>query len=78
MADTNTGVEIREDRDGWYFLIEDEGYTARRVVHMKKTEHGYRGFVPSLSGITVQAETQDEVKAQLTQAINAHLATMRG
>lgn len=78
MADTGAGVEIREDRDGFYFLVEQDGFRARRIVHMKKAEHGYRGFVPSMPDLSVQGETREEVQAALTQGINERLGAMRG
>lgn len=78
MATEGGGVTIREDRDGYYFLLEDGNYSSRRIVHMKKAEHGYRGFVPSFPGLTATGDTLEDVRAQLAQGIGERLDTMRG
>ncbi len=78
MATEGGDVDIREDRDGYYYLMEEGNSTSRRVVHMKKAEHGYRGFVPSLSGITATSDTLDDLRAQLARAIAERLDAMRG
>ena len=78
MATEGGGVEIREDRDGYYFMLEDGNYASRRVVHMKKAEHGYRGFVPAFPGLTATSDTLEDLRAQLARGIAERLDATRG
>lgn len=75
-ANTDAKLQIEEDQAGYFVMIapQDGSYRERRVVHMKKVEHGASGFVPSMPGVRAIGETIDDVRSALEKGIQDYIA----
>ncbi len=72
----DVALQVQHDKDGYYLSLSptDGGYIERRVVHIKKTEHGYHGFIPTMPGVIGDGETPDATMAALNEGVAAYLA----